>query len=95
MTPITIYYFFQALPVKPTEMHLPVPAVLIGFFIHTSLGASLGVIDQDRQCLIWSNDNHACTGYSEPFAELNGSDCSGNQLYSFEFEYSILTVSQN
>jgi hypothetical protein len=58
-------------------MQIPLLAVLIGVFIRTSLGASLGVIDQDRQCLIWSNNNHGCTGYSEPFAELNGTDCSG------------------
>jgi hypothetical protein len=58
-------------------MQLPLLAVLLGFFVRGSLGASLGVIDQDRQCLIWSNGNHGCTGYSEPFAELNGTDCSG------------------
>jgi hypothetical protein len=58
-------------------MNLPVQAALIGVVIRTSLGASLGVINQDRQCLIWSNDNHGCTGYSEPFAEIKGTDCSG------------------
>jgi hypothetical protein len=58
-------------------MNILVQAALIGVFIRASLGASLGVINQDHQCLIWSNDNHGCTGYSEPFAEINGTDCSG------------------
>ncbi|KAJ5152437.1 hypothetical protein N7492_009717, partial [Penicillium capsulatum] len=57
-------------------MHLPVQAVLIGVFVSTSLGGSLEVIDQGRQCVIWSNDSHGCTGYSASFAELNGTDCS-------------------
>ncbi|KAJ5111899.1 hypothetical protein NUU61_001529 [Penicillium alfredii] len=57
-------------------MHLLAQAILSGVFIGASLGGSLEVIDQDRQCVIWSNDNHGCTGYSASFAELNGTDCS-------------------
>jgi hypothetical protein len=54
-------------------------AVLIGFFIRTSFGGALQVIDQDGECLIWSNDNHGCTGYSATFAKPNGDDCLGKR----------------
>lgn len=44
---------------------------------HTSLGGVLQVIDEDRECKIYSNDVHGCTGYSASFAKLKGTDCSG------------------
>ncbi|KAJ5827892.1 hypothetical protein N7447_004655, partial [Penicillium robsamsonii] len=45
-------------------------------YIRTSYGGSVKVIDHDGECLMWSDDNHGCTGYSEPFALLDGDDCS-------------------
>lgn len=70
-------YYNLALYIKPIKMRLPVQAFLAGVFIRTFLGASLGVVDQDGQCMIWSNDNHACMSHSESVAQLNGTDGSG------------------
>ncbi|KAJ6063176.1 uncharacterized protein N7446_007296, partial [Penicillium canescens] len=41
-----------------------------------SQAGTLEVIDHDGQCLIWSNDNYGCTGYSASFGLLDGIDCS-------------------
>lgn len=50
--------------------------LLVGLYIRTSFGSVLEVIDYGGQCLIWSDDNHGCTGYSAPLGLLNGDDCS-------------------
>ncbi|KAJ5466007.1 hypothetical protein N7530_009794 [Penicillium desertorum] len=42
-----------------------------------SQAGTLEVIDHDGKCLIWSNDNYGCTGYSASFGLLDGADCSG------------------
>ncbi|KAJ5597846.1 hypothetical protein N7537_007930 [Penicillium hordei] len=42
----------------------------------TFQAGTLEVIDHDGQCLIWSNDNYGCTGYSAAFGHLDGVDCS-------------------
>ncbi|KAJ5109910.1 hypothetical protein N7532_002555 [Penicillium argentinense] len=57
-------------------MRFSVPAILVRVFIRTSFGGALQVIDEDRECKIYSNDNHGCTGYSASFGKLNGDDCS-------------------
>ncbi|KAI2741986.1 hypothetical protein DTO013F2_8649 [Penicillium roqueforti] len=41
-----------------------------------SQAGTLEVIDHDGKCLIWSNDNYGCTGYSASFGLLDGADCS-------------------
>lgn len=51
--------------------------LLVGIYIRATLGGSLLVIDNEGECLIWSNNNHGCTGYSAPFSLLHGDDCSG------------------
>ncbi|CAI7626207.1 unnamed protein product [Penicillium pancosmium] len=57
-------------------MHFAISAFIVGTFIRTSLGGTLQVIDEDRDCKIYSSDVHGCTGYSAPFAKLDGEDCS-------------------
>lgn len=61
-------------------MHFAIPAFIVGTLIRSSLGGTLQVIDEDRECRIYSSDVHGCTGYSASFAKLNGEDCSG--MYS-------------
>ena len=46
----------------------------------TSQAGTLEVIDYDGHCLIWSNANYGCTGYSASFGLLGGADCSGKPL---------------
>lgn len=53
-------------------------------YIRAALGGALKVIDYDRQCVIWSDDNHGCTGYSASFGLLDGNDCSG-ELYFYRY----------
>lgn len=65
---------------KLLKMRLEIYAFFICVFIRTSVGSALQVIDQDGQCMIWSNNNHGCTGYSSTFAKLKGDDCSGKGL---------------
>jgi hypothetical protein len=65
---------------KLIKMRLEIYAFFISVFIRTSVGSPLQVIDQDGQCVIWSNNNHGCTGYSLSFAKLKGGDCSGKGL---------------
>ncbi|KAJ5235437.1 uncharacterized protein N7469_004605 [Penicillium citrinum] len=57
-------------------MHFSIAALIVGFFTCKSLGGTLQVIDDNRECKIYSNENHGCTGYSAPFAKLDGDDCS-------------------
>ena len=52
--------------------------VILGFFKTLLCQAQTGalqIIDQDGQCLMWSEDNYGCTGYSASFGLLNGEDC--------------------
>jgi hypothetical protein len=51
--------------------------LLTSAYIRAALGGSLTVIDHDRQCVIWSDDNYGCTGHSASFGLLDGDDCSG------------------
>lgn len=51
--------------------------LLTSVYIRAALGGSLTVIDYDRQCVIWSDDNYGCTGHSASFGLLEGDDCSG------------------
>lgn len=53
-------------------MCLLVLAIHVGVFVRTFMGGSLEAIDEDRQCVIWSDDSHGCTCYSASFAELKG-----------------------
>lgn len=51
--------------------------LLASVYIRAALGGALKVLDYDRQCVIWSDDNHGCTGYSASFGLLDGDSCSG------------------
>ena len=51
--------------------------LLVSVYIRAALGDTFTVIDYDRQCVIWSDDNHGCTGYSASFGLLDGDSCSG------------------
>ncbi|KAJ5642305.1 hypothetical protein N7490_006305 [Penicillium lividum] len=57
-------------------MHLLSVAIIVIIHACTSRAGIFEVIDYDRQCLIWSNGNYGCTGYSASFAILDGEDCS-------------------
>ncbi|KAJ5556616.1 hypothetical protein N7494_000531 [Penicillium frequentans] len=48
-------------------------------FISIAFGGTLQIIDYEDQCLVYSTDNFNCTGYSEPFAPLEGDSCSRYQ----------------
>lgn len=57
-------------------MHSFFIPILVILHACTSQARILEIIDYDRQCLMWSNDNSGCTGYSELFGLLDGNDCS-------------------
>ncbi|KAJ5685100.1 hypothetical protein N7536_007719 [Penicillium majusculum] len=65
-------------------------------YIRAALGGALKVIDYDRQRVIWSDNNHRCTGYSASFGLLDGNDCSeldlSNITHGIRKEYSKLNV---
>ena len=58
-------------------MHFPQYALFLGLSASVAFGGSLRIINNNNQCMVWSEDNYGCTGYSEPFAQLDGKDCSG------------------
>lgn len=58
-------------------MALSIFLFLARVYISAALGGILQVIDYDRQCVIWSDDNHGCTGHSASFGLLDGNSCSG------------------
>lgn len=58
-------------------MHFPRYALFLGFSASVAFGGSLRIINNNEQCMVWSEDNFGCTGYSSPFARLDGKDCSG------------------
>jgi len=45
----------------------------------TAFAGSFVVINNQGRCMIWSNHSFGCTGYSIPFAHLEGDDCSSKQ----------------
>ncbi|KAJ5642525.1 hypothetical protein N7490_006703 [Penicillium lividum] len=51
-------------------------AILVIAYARSSFGSALEVIDYDGQCVMWSNDNYGCTGYSASFGLLDGDECS-------------------
>ncbi|KAJ6001008.1 hypothetical protein N7481_001417 [Penicillium waksmanii] len=50
--------------------------VLAVIFAKHSVAGTLSIVDVGSQCMIWSNDNHGCTGHSTPFSVPKGEDCS-------------------
>jgi len=57
-------------------MRYLIPLYLISVYIRVSFGGVLEVIDYNGHCLIWSDDNYGCMGYSAAFGLLDGDDCS-------------------
>ncbi|CAG8276366.1 unnamed protein product [Penicillium salamii] len=53
-----------------------IPFLVLGLYAHVSFGNALTVIDYNGLCAIWSDHNHGCTGSSETFGLLKGSNCS-------------------
>lgn len=51
--------------------------LLPSVYIRAAFCGIYTVIDYDRQCMIWPDSNYGCTEHSEPFALLDGDDCSG------------------
>ncbi|KAJ5146603.1 uncharacterized protein N7515_001167, partial [Penicillium bovifimosum] len=49
---------------------------LFCLFADVAFGGSLIIINNHDQCMVWSESNYGCTGYSSPFARLDGRDCS-------------------
>ncbi|CAG8134025.1 unnamed protein product [Penicillium nalgiovense] len=68
--------------------------LLTSAYIRAALGGSLTVIDYDRQCVIWSDDNYGCTGHSASFGLLDGDDCSDLSMitHGIRKDYSKLDV---
>ncbi|OQE55234.1 hypothetical protein PENNAL_c0439G01808 [Penicillium nalgiovense] len=68
--------------------------LLTSVYIRAALGGSLTVIDYDRQCVIWSDDNYGCTGHSSSFGLLDGDDCSDLSMitHGIRKDYSKLDV---
>ncbi|KAI2697362.1 hypothetical protein CBS147339_9965 [Penicillium roqueforti] len=68
--------------------------LLASVYIRAALGGSLTVIDYDRQCVIWSDDNYGCTGHSSSFGLLDGDDCSDLSMitHGIRKDYSKLDV---
>ncbi|KAJ5385668.1 hypothetical protein N7509_008209 [Penicillium cosmopolitanum] len=57
-------------------MRLLIFPLLAVFYAKHSIAGTLSIVDVGSQCMIWSNDNHGCTGHSTPFSLPNGEDCS-------------------
>ncbi|KAJ5471535.1 hypothetical protein N7530_008892 [Penicillium desertorum] len=57
-------------------MRFSILVLLAWAHARASFGGTLEVIDYDHQCVIWSNDNHGCTGHSDSFGQLDSGDCS-------------------
>ncbi|CAG7957021.1 unnamed protein product [Penicillium nalgiovense] len=57
-------------------MRFSVAIILASAYARASLGGTLEIIDIDKKCAIWSNDNHGCTGSSAFFSQLDGDYCS-------------------
>ncbi|CAG7958141.1 unnamed protein product [Penicillium salamii] len=53
-----------------------IPFLVLGLYARVSFGNALTVIDYNGLCAIWSDHNHGCTGSSETFGLLKGSNCS-------------------
>ncbi|KAJ5473987.1 hypothetical protein N7475_003553 [Penicillium sp. IBT 31633x] len=68
--------------------------LLATIYVRTSLGGTLNVVDYDGKCVIWSDDNHGCTGSSAIFGLLDGDDCSDISKVTdgTRKEYSVLNV---
>ncbi|KAJ5117444.1 hypothetical protein N7448_011076 [Penicillium atrosanguineum] len=63
-------------------------SIYFGFWVHVSssfaFAGSLLVFSNKGQCRIWSDNNYGCTGYSAPFANLNGADDCSDLLTNME-----------
>ncbi|KAJ5559472.1 hypothetical protein N7513_001871 [Penicillium frequentans] len=69
-------------------------ALLVIAYARSSFGSALEVIDYDGQCVMWSNDNYGCTGYSASFGLLDGDDCSkfSEVINGTRQDFSVLSV---
>ncbi|KAJ5117854.1 uncharacterized protein N7443_001761 [Penicillium atrosanguineum] len=65
-------------------MHFPQHALFLGLFASIALGGSLRIINNNKQCMVWSEDNYGCTGSSAPFAKLDGKDCSDHDTVKLD-----------
>ncbi|KAJ5417430.1 uncharacterized protein N7487_000980 [Penicillium crustosum] len=50
--------------------------LFVSLYVRASLGGTLTVVDYNGQCVMWSEDNHGCTGSSAAFGLRDGDDCS-------------------
>lgn len=55
---------------------------LFCLFADVAFGGSLIIINNHDQCMVWSESNYGCTGYSSPFARLDGRNCSSRFDYA-------------
>lgn len=58
------------------EMRFSILVLLLSVYVRTSFGGVFEIIDHSGQCLIWSDDNYGCMGYSASLGLLDGDDCS-------------------
>lgn len=66
------------------SMRLLIFLLLAVFYTKHSIAGTLSIVDVGSQCIIWSNNNHGCTGHSTPFSLLNREDCSSEQFNLIE-----------
>lgn len=78
-------------------MQLPMFLILASIFAGAAYCGALQVVDFDGQCVIWSSNNHGCTGHSAAFSQLDGDDCSGRQrnYVRCDINQKVLTNSQS
>jgi hypothetical protein len=69
-------FFYPASWQKPTLCRPLLFPVLAVIYAKHSVAGTLSIVDVSSQCMIWSNDNHGCTGHSTPFSVPKGEDCS-------------------
>jgi hypothetical protein len=73
----TILFKHQTFHIRRTikKMRFSLIVILASAYARASLSGTLEIIDIDNQCVIWSYDNHGCTGSSTIFSQLDGDDC--------------------
>ncbi|KAJ5742260.1 hypothetical protein N7533_011669, partial [Penicillium manginii] len=68
--------------------------VLTAIYTKYCVAGILSIVDVGSQCMIWSNNNHGCTGHSIPFSVPKGEDCSklGGKAISNGHDLPIVSV---
>ncbi|CAG8945131.1 unnamed protein product [Penicillium salamii] len=70
-------------------MHFSLIVMLASAYTQASFGGTLEIINIDNQCVIWSYNNHGCTGSSTFFSQLNRNNCSNKVANSTHSGYPL------